>query len=381
MTANRFITLAIHTYPHAVHLKKILESHGITARLENIGDSTTPVEVGLRVKIAAKDLPMALKIVESGDSYSQLAIERKLTGLTNNVLIPVDFSDHSNLSVTIGFALAERLGLNVTLLHTFASPYFSDGFGNVSDPSGLESGDDGVSEVEEIQATSAIERESKRQMKKFADKISDKISAGELPDIHFSTFVEEGLPEEVILEYTRATPPAVVVMATRGKSRKEEELIGSVTAEVLDTCRVPILAVPEDYKFISIADIQKLVFFCNLNQNDLLSVDTLMRMFSYPDVDITLVPVSQKTSAEAIKKIADLQEYFSANYPTGQFHTANVPTGNDFRAHMENLIRDKHIEMLVVPNKKKNIFSRLFNPGIAHRILFEKDIPILALPV
>lgn len=376
MPTDRFITLAIHTYPHALHLKKTLESHGIEVRLENIGNSGQPVEAGIRVKIPAKDLALALRVTESGDGIGFSTAERRLSGLGNNVLVPVDFSEYSDLSVTIGFALAERLGLNVTLLHTFATPYFSDGFGNVPDM-GIEQ----TEEIEEIQAASAVEKESRLAMNRLRDRINNRIKAGELPEIHFSTFVEEGLPEEVILEYSRVTPPAVIVMATRGRSRKEEELIGSVTAEVLDSCRVPVFAVPEHYSFKSIADIRKLAFFCNMTQNDLLSVDTLMRMFGYPDVDITLVPAGNRISHETNGRLDVLRKYFSENYPTAGFSVGRISSGASFRSEMERLVGEKGIELLVVPNKKKNIFARLFNPGIAHKILFEKDIPILALPV
>lgn len=376
MATDRFMTLAIHTYPHALHLKMQLESHGLEVRLENIGSSSQPVEAGVRVKISSKDLPLALRVTESGDGIGAALTERRLSGLDNNVLVPVDFSEYSDLSVTIGFALAERLGLNVTLLHTFATPYFSDGFGNVAEFDAAQS-----EEVQEIEAASAMERESKLAMNRFRDKINDRIKAGDLPKIHFSTFVEEGLPEEVILEYSRVTPPAVIVMATRGRSRKEEELIGSVTAEVLDSCRVPVFAVPEHYTFTSIAEIKKLAFFCNMTQNDLLSVDTLMRMFSYPDVDITLVPVSSRLTRDSDGKLEMLKKYFSENYPTARFSVGNISPDASFRTEMERLVGERGIELLVVPNKKKNVFARLFNPGIAHKILFEKDIPILALPV
>ena len=35
----------------------------------------------------------------------------------------------------------------------------------------------------------------------------------------------------------------------------------------------------------------------------------------------------------------------------------------------------------VVPNKKKNVFARFFNPTLAHKILFHADIPMMTIPV
>ena len=43
--------------------------------------------------------------------------------------------------------------------------------------------------------------------------------------------------------------------------------------------------------------------------------------------------------------------------------------------------QDENIQLIAVPNKKSSIFSRLFNPSIAHRVLFQTDTPMLVVPV
>ena len=42
---------------------------------------------------------------------------------------------------------------------------------------------------------------------------------------------------------------------------------------------------------------------------------------------------------------------------------------------------DENVQLIAVPNKKSSIFSRLFNPSIAHRVLFQTDTPMLVVPV
>ena len=39
------------------------------------------------------------------------------------------------------------------------------------------------------------------------------------------------------------------------------------------------------------------------------------------------------------------------------------------------------IDLIVVPNKKKNVFARFFNPSLAHRLLFHSDITMMVIPV
>ena len=61
-------------------------------------------------------------------------------------------------------------------------------------------------------------------------------------------------------------------MGTRGFGKKEKELIGSVTAEVLDTCRYPVFSIPEDAPLRTISDVRNIAFICNLDQDDILAI-------------------------------------------------------------------------------------------------------------
>jgi Universal stress protein family. len=57
--------------------------------------------------------------------------------------------------------------------------------------------------------------------------------------------LREGLPEEEIVTFTKEYKPSIIVMGTRGKDQKDADLIGSVTAEVIEMTHVPLIAIPE----------------------------------------------------------------------------------------------------------------------------------------
>ena len=375
MATDRFITLAIHTYDRAVILRKILESHGIPTKFENLVLTGSNIATAVRVKISENDLPLALKVTESGDFYSPASVGMKMAGVAGKVLIPVDFTPYSLLACRVGFDIASRLGLHPVVMHAYATPYFT---GSLAYDDSIDTL--GIDDIQEAEADKDMRSESERLMREFKRKIDQEQENGNLKKIEYSSVVNEGIPEEVILEYCRMTPPTLVVMATRGKNKKEEELVGSVTAEVLDSCRVPVLAIPENFTFTGLDDIKNLVYFCNLDQKDIISVDSLMRMLNYPSVDVTLIPVNDRAGSKIGSKVDALRDYFNKNYPTGHFHSQILPAKN-FSAEFGGFIAKKDIQLVIVPNKKKNIFSRLFNPGIPHKILFTRDMPILALPV
>ena len=103
-------------------------------------------------------------------------------------------------------------------------------------------------------------------------------------------------------------------------------------------------------------------------------------MFNYRKFNVNIVPVNDRVRNDALEKTSVLTNYFSSRYPELKFSATEFPL-KSFREEFEQYVEERGISMLVVPNKKKSVFSRLFNPGIAHRILFEKDIPMLVLPV
>lgn len=367
------ITLVIHTPGHAQSLKNILESHGMKVVLEDFVSHKSPVSVAQRVKINPRDLPLAIKIIESGNGYSPAIIDMKMAGMSGNLLIPVDFSESSKLAVDVGFKLAKRMSIHPVVMHSYVAPVFTQA--QVFGPSVDES--DQISLEEE---TVNIRNIAAKRLSAFRTKIKDWQKNGEIPDIKFSISLQEGVAEEAILQYCKIAPPELVVMSTRGVSKKEEELIGSVTAEVLDSCRVPLFTVPDNCTIESIEGISELLMICNLDQHDIITIDALMRMFNYPKCSVTLVPAIQRKNSHTKEKIDALASFFNSNYPVASFNTKVIGAGN-YRADLDEIISSQKIELVIIPNKKTNIFSRIFRPTLAHKCLFERDIPMLVIPV
>lgn len=302
----------------------------------------------------------------------------KTTGVGLKMLIPVDFSKMCGIAIRFGFEIAQRLDLMPTLLYASPVPVSPMYDAYPEDMSGL---DNEPAQIEEMEIGLEMYRNGEHRMDALKRVLEDWQKNGTLVNRPFDTVVEEGMPEEVIRDFTKFRDPKVIVMATRGIKKKEEELVGSVTAEVIDNCRVPLFAIPENYTLCSIKDIVRLVALCNLEGNDVECVDHLMSMFGNPAVSIWLIPIADKM--EDSKKSAELDKIASMlqlKYPDSSFHKVEAQVANK-RAALERFVAEKDIQMIIVPNKRKNIFVRLFNPGIAHKILFEKDIPVLALPV
>lgn len=372
MSEERLITVAIHTYEKAIVLKTLLESEGIDVALQNVNLLQPVVSAGVRVRIKECDLPLALRIIENTEIFTPPA-EQHASQKTAPVLIPTDFSEYSLRAAAIGFEMARRQKSEVVLLHSYLDPYRTGNL-QITDAFSYDSID------RELRAK--METEVYQLMKDFTTKIKRKIKDGDIPPVKFKSIITEGVPEETIIEYTRANPTSLIVMGTRGSGKKEKELIGSVTAEVLDSCRVPAFTVPESADLISVKNIKEVIFFGNFEQEDILALDSFYRLFPDAPFNITIlhIPSKKERKETSAKAIPSLLAYCCEHYGNYSFQVkeVNLPTiVDDFKK-----LSEQHpINLIVTPNKKKNIFARLFNPSIAHKLLFHADIPMMVIPV
>ena len=375
MTPNRLITIAIHTVEKALPLKNLLEREGIYVELNNVNLASPTVAAGVRIRIKESDLPLALRIIENIEIFNIPATgeEGEAGGV---VLLPTDFSPHSDNAAKVAFRLASRLGFSIEMLHSFIAP---------ASPRGVQLMDSYDYELADMAERQTIEEEAKSMMENYTARVRSWIKSGEVPAVKFSTMVTEGIPEESILCYARDKKPQLIVMGTRGADKKEAELIGSVTAEVLDSCRIPAFTVPESVDASELAGLRRVAFLCNLDQEDMIALDTLYRLFPDQSLDVMLIYIpGRRDRGDSDSKRGQAQlnllSYCREHFPRYGFDMRTVRLDtliDDFKG----IIQEGPYNLICVPNKKRNVFARVFNPSIAHKILFRADVPMMVIPV
>ncbi len=364
---NSNILLASLPAADAARIADALEKRGIAASLADTAVSglkavTVPLHQALRAS------QMLRTDLVSGDRGAE-----RSNASDTGILIPVDFSEKSLTACRVGFELAERLSSRPVLLHTYTLPYIDSSFVKADYIEG-EDEVDGIFPSDKIRASEAS------ALKAFEVKLRERQKEGCLPCGLFSSELLPGVPEDVIKEYSRVKSPKMIVMATRSRHRKEEEMIGSVTAEVLDSCRVPLFTVPEGCQFRSIREIRRLAFFCNLDSHDAASLESLLSLFDYPEVEITLIPVSDKPLSAVDARCETLLGSLRDKYPSVNFSMHSIAQAS-FKEDFRTFADHARLELLIVQNKKKNIFARLLNPGIAHILFYDREMPMIVIPV
>lgn len=369
---DKLVTLAILTYAKAQILKNVLENEGIETYIHNINQIQPMVSSGVRVRIKESDLPRALEITESSAWLSEEVVggrSPRIPSASNKVLIPVDFSSYSLKACEFGFRYAENVGSEVVLLHVYFTPIYATSlpYGDIFN---YHHGDE--------ENVKGILQRVHNELNTLSEKIKEKVASGEFPNVKYTCVLREGIPEEEIIRYSKEIRPRIIIMGTRGKDQKDIDLIGSVTAEVIERAHTPVLAIPEKTVIRQLAEAERFAFITNFDQRDLIAFDLLVKSLKNLKFSVSLIHLSDTKDTWNEIKLGGIKEYFHKQYPDLEIQY-DVVQNDNFLSNFDQYIQTHHIDVIALASYKRNIFSRLFNPGIARKMIFHSDTPLLVI--
>lgn len=360
---DKLVTVAIHTFEKAQILKTILESEGIETYIHNVNLIQPSVSAGVRVRIKETDLLKALSIIEKMD----LGEPSKKNG-KSTILVPVDFSDYSMKACDTAFHLADNLDAEIIILHAYYTPTYDSMPVFDTIPYTMKEDDSMLRLLKKVNA----------DMENLNTQLNRKIDKGELPDVHFTTKLREGIPEEEIGKLGNEVHPIAIVMGTRGKDRKEIDLIGSVTAEILERSSAPVIAIPEQCTLSDFSTVKNIVYATNFDPNDLLAFEQMMTLLKPFSFKVYLAHIEVNENAWNEIKLAGIKEYFKKQYPKVETEYLLIKE-KDILAGLDKVIAENKIDLVSLNTHRRNIFSRLFNPSISRKMIFHAKTPMLIL--
>ena len=335
---DKLITLAIHTCEKAQILKTMLESEGIEVYITNVNQIQPIISAGVRVRIKESDLPHALRLIEDHHWLIQDGEEESDTEEGKKkkpkILIPVDFSDYSIKACKIGINYAHLLGADVMIMHAYFSPYF---------PSAMPMVDSITYDVSEEESVKTTLKRVRHDMKSLCAMLDGLMAKGELPKVKYHYEDREGLPEEEIISFSKEYRPSLIIMGTRGKNQKDADLIGSVTGEVIEVNKIPLLAIPENVPYNDLSEVQHVAFATSFNQRDLIAFDAFMELMKPYNFHIHLFNVSTSKDEWNEIRLTGVDEYLKKHYPDETIsHT--VLSDGDLLLAIGKFVRDEKID-------------------------------------
>ncbi len=367
----KIITLVVLSNEKAQILKLLLEQEGVECFLEHQNLIQGAVSMGVNVKIKEDDFSKALPVLENllheKMKQSSVVSKENKKAETGRILLPIDFSDYSRKAADFAIDLARKVGAEITVFHTFYDPMinslpFPDTFMYNVDTEEL---------VMEIQEKA---EEGMEEFKKYIEEKNDKLGNEKVTLKYEMT---KGIAEEEIVSYAKEYEPWLIIMGTRGKDHKSVDLIGSVTAEVIDMTKYPVLVIPEDFDYKGLDKIRKVLYTTSFDESDFKALDILEKFLRPWNVKIICVHVESKEHSKWDEvRMEGLNEYMKKTYN----HTdvvCDLIDSDDFLEGIENYVKEHKIDFISITTKRRSFISRMFNPSIAKKMLFHSTTPML----
>ena len=141
-----------------------------------------------------------------------------------SIFVPIDYSKCSVLASRYAIKIAQKTNANIKFFHAFYSPAYDliDLTGNINTQNRLR---------EDV--TQKLLVGETENMNQFLASLSEYISSSGISDKQISYEITPGLAKEKIQEVASDLQPDFVIMGTKGKDKKENSILGSITEIVI----------------------------------------------------------------------------------------------------------------------------------------------------
>ena len=367
---DKIITLAIHTKEKAFKLKEVLESRNIPVYLEELSqnDYVGDTAKGYAVKIKESQISKALTIIEENKLFSYNDMQTlKMDDGRKRILVAVDFSTYSMKACQTAFSIAKELDAKVKILHIYNNIYFptqipfADALKNDGDVSILD--------------------KSRKQMLDLCVEIDKNIEAGKFPSVNYSYSLREGIVEEEIESFIEEYKPMLLVLGKRGTNDNRTNILGSVTADIIEMTDIPVLAIPENSSFEGAKDVRHIAFFTNIHRRDIYSFDYLVNhLLPYKGLKITLVHIitDARNGKWSESDLLKLQESFTQKYSDMNI-SYKLINETDFVQGIKDFIETEKVDIVAVNTQRQSLWGRMFLPSNSRKILASLNVVLLTL--
>ena len=281
------------------------------------------------------------------------------------ILVPVDFSPHTDVSCRYALSLANAAGAEIILFHSFFDQlYFSDG----GFTTGFESG---------VMLTDEVILDFYKQKETRLNELAAELRADTRPGttVKISFRMESGDPEVQIMSAIEQLAPDLIIMGSSGMGKKSL-LSGSVARRIIEHADIPVIAVPDSEGVKPMRNVAYMTAFDPDDPHVISAIDRVVAPIQINMFCLHLMKDEDETDAKA--EMMKLSGDAAIKNLEGRisFHTLNYD-------RQQNALRkftgDQKIDLIAFIPHKRNILQNIFHQGLTKEDLFHTKIPIMAI--
>ena len=363
---EKLITIVTLPYSKAQILKMRLEEENIECDLEDINLIEGSALSTVRVKIMEKDIEKAIPVLEEILGIKPFIAESKPEKKDRHILLPVDFSVHSEKACKMAVNIAGKLQIKLVLMHCYINPVihsvpFSDVYAYDSSI---------------IARMEYSEENANKEFQKFVTKMAAEIGRDKWKSVAPEYIIKSGYPDEDILAFAGKYSPELIVMGSGGSDAPYGTL-GSIATDIMYNGTVPVMIVPEDTPEGTLNNFSNVLYATNFDEKDFASLDKLMKLLKPFNIKLKCVHVGQpKGDGWDLARLEGMKDVLHEKYKNFEFECSLI-VGTQIPESLENYINQEKVDIISLTTHKRNMITRLFNPSLAKRMIFHTNTPLL----
>lgn len=273
----------------------------------------------------------------------------------SKILVPVDFSEHSEYALEVGATLAKKLKAEIVVLHML-----------------------GLSEAVLTKDDSQEFMEAQYYMKLSKKRFAEFLDKSYLKDIKVSEMVQNYKIFSEINNVAKEQNIDLIVMGSHGTGGLSDIFVGSNTEKVVRTSEIPVLVIKEQ---IPNFDLKKVVFGFDFQMENIEAYHKAMKLFDFLKVKVELVRVnlpgidfmSTTEIQDEINKFLRVAHDgdFLKNMQAHQISDYSVEKG------LYNYAKKVNADLIAIPTHGRRGLSHFFKGSIGEDLANHANIPVL----
>lgn len=266
------------------------------------------------------------------------------------ILVPTDFSSNANNALRYADSLALAMNAKLIVLNIY-----TPSLGRYNMMGGIVAEEIAIAKTESLQ-----------QLTKSCENFAN---------ASCSTMFEIGSPVNEIIGTAKKKNPAFIVMGTHGASGLNKVLFGSNTSKVISKSEIPVLAIPQRYKFRKIKKIICTSDFKNLT-SELKSILPIAKAMDTA-IELLYLDYGWDKSMNIEQRFNDVIK--KCRYKNIQLVQKKVSIEEPIVEHLKKYAKKNNDSILVMFPEDKSYFDKLFLSSKTEELAYNLKLPLLTI--
>jgi nucleotide-binding universal stress UspA family protein len=338
----------------ALRLKAVLESVTEVERLMNYRINGIPALVVNGSVVLQKHVPSVEDLKILLKVFTQNAA-KKFT--MKEILVPTDFSEVAENAFNFALDLTEVQKGRVKAVYVY-HPEFDPQNPYLTEP------------------TFMIVDHAKERLKGFIDKFDQKMKDSTV-EVEINGEVLIGFPVEEIIRQSVKDSTDMIIMGTTGEKSFLGKLFGSVSTNVAQKAKCPVMLVPPSVQF---RGFKHIMYACDYESASESMLNKLVDMAEVFGADIHFVHVAEDAGNGDYKEIENrlFNVLFKGKEPSFSFTMTEVK-GHSVVDGLNDYATLHKIDMVVLVCPQRQFWENLFHKSVTKAMALNTKLPILVL--